>query len=196
MVPGQWDRRSKLAAVGHRSRTARQSSTWERGKIGRRRRIHTEMTKTITIIDTRIRIHTSTSRRVKVKSTFGGPPPIDKVCVDPVPVYMVALRRHSADLLTVWGPLAWLKHSVATSSRQLSNDPRPLRVQTTALVDGEASARRSKKTFGPHVRVHAYGKDSTKRRQLWGSFRRFGEFLVQKELFTRGMLTSSYNLSG
>ena len=58
----------------HRSRTARQSSTWERGKIGRRRRIHTEKTKTITIIDRRIRIHTCTSRRVKVKSTFGGPP--------------------------------------------------------------------------------------------------------------------------
>ena len=57
-----------------------------RGKIGRRRRIHTKMTKTITIIDTRIRIHTSTSRRVKVKSTFGGLPPIDNVCVDPVPV--------------------------------------------------------------------------------------------------------------
>ena len=53
---------------------ARQSSTWERGKIGRRRRIHTEKTKTITIIDRRIRIHTCTSRRVKVKSTFGGPP--------------------------------------------------------------------------------------------------------------------------
>ena len=34
----------------------RQSSTWERGKIGRRRRIHTGKTKTITIIDTRIRI--------------------------------------------------------------------------------------------------------------------------------------------
>ena len=82
MVPAQWDRRSKLAAVSHRSRTARQSSTWERGKIGRRRRIHTEKTKTITIIDTRIR----TSRRVKVKSTFGGPPPIDNVCEDPVQV--------------------------------------------------------------------------------------------------------------
>ena len=66
--------RSKLAAVSHRSRTARQSSTWERGKIGRRRRIHTEKTKTITIVDRRIRIHTCTSRRVKVKSTFGGPP--------------------------------------------------------------------------------------------------------------------------
>ena len=116
MVPGQWDRRSKLAAVSHRSRTARESSTWETGKIGRRRRIHTEMTKTITIIDTRIRIHTSTSRRVKVKSTCGGPPPIDNVCVDPVPVYMVALPRHSADLLAVWGPLAGLKHSVASSS--------------------------------------------------------------------------------
>ena len=65
MVPGQWDRRSKL--VSHRLRTARQSSTWERGKIGRRRLIHTEMTKTITIIDTRIdiRIHTSTSRESK-----------------------------------------------------------------------------------------------------------------------------------
>ena len=74
MVPEQWDRRSKLAAVSHRSRTARQSSTWERGTIGRRRRIHTEKTKTITIIDRRIRIHTCTSRRVKVKSTFGGPP--------------------------------------------------------------------------------------------------------------------------
>ena len=45
-------------------------SIWEREKIGGRRRIHTEKTKTIT---TRIRIHTSTSRRVKVKSTFGGP---------------------------------------------------------------------------------------------------------------------------
>ena len=31
------------------------------GKIGRRRRIHTEKTKTITIIDRRIRIHTCTS---------------------------------------------------------------------------------------------------------------------------------------
>ena len=31
-------------------------------------------TETITIIDRRIRIHTCTSRRVKVKSTFGGPP--------------------------------------------------------------------------------------------------------------------------
>ena len=41
MVPEQCDRQSKLAAVSHRSRTARQSSTWERGKIGRRRRIHT-----------------------------------------------------------------------------------------------------------------------------------------------------------
>ena len=36
--------------------TERQSSTWERGKIGRRRRIHTQKSKTITIIDTRIRI--------------------------------------------------------------------------------------------------------------------------------------------
>ena len=61
----------------------------KRGKIGRRRRIHTEKTKTITIIDRRIRIHTCTSRWVKVKSTFGGPP---CVAIDPAPVHMVALQ--------------------------------------------------------------------------------------------------------
>ena len=117
MVPEQWDRRSQLAAVSHRSRTARQSSTWKRGKIGRRRRIHTEKTKTITIIDRRIQIHTCTSRRVKVKSTFGGPP-----CVDPAPVdlHMVALQVcRSALSWSSAGRLrasAGLKHSVATSS--------------------------------------------------------------------------------
>ena len=95
MVPEQWDRRSKLAAVSHRLRTARQSSTWERGKIGGRRRIHTEKTKTITIIDTRIRIHTITSRRVKLKSTFGGPPCMRRSSAS-VHAYMVALPRHSS----------------------------------------------------------------------------------------------------
>ena len=79
MVPGKWDQRSKLAAVGHRARTARQSSTWERGKIGGRRRIDSEKTKTITIFDTRIQIHTSTGRRVEVKSTFGGRPRVNDV---------------------------------------------------------------------------------------------------------------------
>ena len=72
MVPEHWDRRSKLAALSHRARTPRQSSTWEREKLGQRRRIHTQKTKTLTIIDTQIRITTSTSPRVEVKPTFGG----------------------------------------------------------------------------------------------------------------------------
>ena len=174
MVPEQWDRRSKLAAVSHRSRTARQSSTWERGKIGRRRRIHTEKAKTITIIDRRIRIHTCTSRRVKVKSTFGGPP---------------CMRRSSASTYgssAGWHSICWPSEGLqlamgwstvlplAVGSWATIQGPCAMHAQTTALVDGEASARRSKKTFGPHGRVPAYGKDSTKRRQPWGSFRRFG----------------------
>ena len=108
MAPGQWDRRSKLAAVSHRSRTVRQSSTWERGKIGRRPRIHTEMTKTITIIDTRIRIHTSTSRSVKVKSTFGWPPPIDNVCEDPVQVRVHGSSATALSWSAGCGQESWL----------------------------------------------------------------------------------------
>ena len=76
--------------------TARQSSTWERGKIGRRRRIHTEKTKTITIIDRQI--HACTSRRVKVKSTFGGPPCMRRSSAS---TYGSSAGRHSADLLAV-----------------------------------------------------------------------------------------------
>ena len=45
-----------------------------------------------------------------------------------------------------------------------------MHAQTTALVDGEASARRSKKTFGPHGHVPAYGKDNTERRRLEAPF--------------------------
>ena len=69
-----------------------------KGKIGRRRRIHTEKTKTITIIDRRIRIHTCTSRRVKVKSTFGGPPCMRRSSAS---TYGSSAGRHSADLLAV-----------------------------------------------------------------------------------------------
>ena len=173
MVPEQWDRRSKLAAVSHRSRTV-QSSTWERGKIGRRRRIHTEKTKTIAIIDRRIRIHTCTSRRVKVKSTFGGPPCMRRSSAS---TYKVALQVGTQ--LICWPSeglqLGWSTVlPLAVGSWATIQGPCAMHAQTTALVDGEASARRSKKTFGPHGRVPAYGKDSTKRRQLWGSFRRFG----------------------
>ena len=93
MEPWQWDRRSKLAAVSYRSRTARQCSTWERGKIGRRRRIHTEMTKRITHnwhTNPNSHEHESESQSEvdHRTSTFGEPPPIDNVCVDSVPVYM------------------------------------------------------------------------------------------------------------
>ena len=51
-----------------------------------------QKTKTITIIDTRMRIHTSTSRRVKVKSTFGGLP---CTCMRRSSASMVALPRHA-----------------------------------------------------------------------------------------------------
>ena len=55
-----------------------------RGKIGRRRRIHTEKTKTTTIIDTRIRIHTSLSRsEVDVRW-----PATDRRCMRLDPVYV------------------------------------------------------------------------------------------------------------
>ena len=55
-----------------------------RGKIGRRRRIHTENTKTTTIIDTRIRIHTSSSRsEVDVRW-----PATDRRCMRLDPVYV------------------------------------------------------------------------------------------------------------
>ena len=147
----------------------------KREKIGRRRRIHTEKTKTITIIDRRIRIHTCMSRRVKVKSTFGGPPCMRRSSAS---TYGSSAGRHSADLLAVWGPSIQLGWStvlpLAVGSWATIQGPCAMHAQTTALVDGEASARRSKKTFGPHGRAPAYGKDSTKRRQLWGSFRRFG----------------------
>ena len=83
---------------------------------GRRRRIHNEKTKTITIMDTRIRIHTSTSRRVKVKSTFGGPPCMRRSSAS-------VHGMHSSATAFSWsaGRLrasSWhgLKHSVATSS--------------------------------------------------------------------------------
>ena len=172
MVPEQWDRRSKLAAVSHRSRTARQSSTWERGKIGRRRRIHTEKTKTITIIDrwiTRGRVGESKWSRRSVAR---------HVCVDPAPVHMPALHLLGTQLIC-WPSeglqLGWSTLlPLAVGSWATIQGPCAMHAQTTALVDGEASARRSKKTFGPHDRVPAYGKDSRKRRQLWGSFRRFG----------------------
>ena len=180
MVPEQWDRyrRSKLAAVSHRSRTV-QSSTWERGNIGRRRRIHTEKTKTIAIIDRRIRIHTCTSRRVNVKSTFGGPPCMRRSSAS---TYGSSAGRHSPDLAWICWPstseglqLGWSTVlPLAVGSWATIQGPCAMHAQTTAIVDGEASARSSKKTFGPHGRVPAYGKDSTKRRQLWGSFRRFG----------------------
>ena len=104
---------------------------------------------------------------------------------------MYAMRRSSAStvalqvgtqvILAVWGPsrlqLGWSTAlPLAVGSWATIQGPCAICMlaQTTALVDGEASARRSKKTFGPHGRVPAYGKDSTKRRQLWGSFRRFG----------------------
>ena len=180
LVPGLWlwDRRWKLAAVSHCSRTARQSSTLERGNTGRRRRIHIEKTKIVNIIDTRIRIHTSTSWRVKVKSKFGGLQPIEGVCVDPVPVYMVALPRTQ---LICWPSCAlcsgfsWVEAQFCHQQWVAEQRSKTLAIaQRTALVDGEASAGRSKKTFSPHGRVLAYGKHSTKRRQLWGSLRWFG----------------------
>ena len=62
-----------------------------KGKIGRRRHIHIERrgqypSLTHESVFTRVRVGES-----KVKSTFGGPQPINNVCVDSVPVYMVAL---------------------------------------------------------------------------------------------------------
>ena len=107
-----------------------------------------------------------TSRRVKVKSTFGGPPPIDN-----------HMRRSSAsvhgrachgtqlicsDRLRAF---SWVEAQCCRWQWVAEQRSKAL-AQSIALVDGEASVRRSKKTFGPQGRVHAYGKDSTKRRQL------------------------------
>ena len=91
---------------------------------------------------------------------------------------MVALQVGTRAQLICWPSdglqLGWSTVlPLAVGSWATIQGPCAMHAQTT-LVDGEASARRSKKTFGPHGRVPAYGKDSTKRRQLWGSFRRFG----------------------
>ena len=97
-------------------------------------------TKTITIIDvsefTRVRVGESKWSRRSVAR---------HVCVDLAPVhnYGSSAGRHSADLLAVWGPSAGLKHSVATSSGWLSNDPRPLR---HACTNDSACRRRSERS--------------------------------------------------
>ena len=63
-LPGTRGMRSikNLAAVSHHARTARQISTWERGKICQRRRIHTQKTRTITIIDTQMGVRVGESK--------------------------------------------------------------------------------------------------------------------------------------
>ena len=125
---------------------------------------------TITIIDRRIRIHTCTSQRVKVKSTFGGPPCMRRSSAS---TFMVALQVGTQLICWPWEglQLGWSTVlPLAVGSWATIQGPCVMHAQTTALVDGEASARRSKKNGG----VPAYGKDSTKRSQLWGSFRRFG----------------------
>ena len=57
MVPGRRDRRSTSVAV---RRTCGAESELEEGKIGRGRRVQSQNTKK-TIIDTRVRVQTSTS---------------------------------------------------------------------------------------------------------------------------------------
>ena len=182
MVPEQWDRRSKLVALSHRARTPRQSSTWERGKIGQRRRIHTQKTKTITIIDTQIQITTSTSRRVEVKPTFGAWPGRSTMYACRCSLPCTCSSAHVTHLQLIcccWlqlcrlKPISWVEGQCCYwqwVAEQRSRDPECLHERRP---EEETSARRSKKTFGLHGVVRAYGKDSTKRRQLWGSFRRF-----------------------
>ena len=119
--------------------------------------------------------HTWTSRRVKVKSTIGGPSCVRRSSASTHSMPALQLGTQlicwpSEGLQLGWSTLLPL----AMGSWATIQGPCAMHAQTTALVDGEASARRSKKTFGPHDRVPAYGKDSRKRRQLWGSFRRFG----------------------
>ena len=66
-----------------------------KGEISQMRGIHTEKTKTITIIDTRIRVNMSTSWGVEGKMMFGGQPPMyaSRSSIH------IALQRRSADLL-------------------------------------------------------------------------------------------------
>ena len=69
--------KSRLAAVSHRARTPRQSSFWERAKIGRWQRIHAQKLKKKNHRDTNIQIDNGTSRRVDVKSTLRTLLPVD-----------------------------------------------------------------------------------------------------------------------
>ena len=187
MVLEQWDRRSKLAAVSHRSRTARQSSTWERGKIGRRRRIHTEKTKTIRISDRRItrgRVGGSQWSRRSVAR---------HVCVDPAPVHMPALQlgtqlicwpsEESEGLQLGWSTLLPL----AVGSWATIQGPCAMHAHTTALVDGEASARRSKKSFGPHDRLPRTARIAGKDVNFEAPFGGLGSFSCKRSFSSRNI---------
>ena len=69
----------------------------ERGKIGQRRRIHTQKTKKITIIDTQIRITTSTRRTIEVKPMFDGL--ADRRCMRVDPCQCPCSSEHVTQLI-------------------------------------------------------------------------------------------------
>ena len=87
MVPGRRDRRSTPVAVRC---TCGAESEFEEGKIGRGRRVQTQNMKKKTMIDTQIRVQTSTSST----GEFEAPP---AECSMHAPAYAVVWQWHSID---------------------------------------------------------------------------------------------------
>ena len=139
-----------------------------KGKIGQKRRIHTQKTKTITIINTRVWVRVGESKwspRLVARHRSS----IASGCS----AHGSSSTSFSSDLL-VAGLEAVSRVAGQCCNWQWVAEQRSRALARKTALDGEASARSSKKTFGGGVRT--YNKGSTQTRQLWGSFQRLGSF--------------------